>query len=193
MTRKSIGLSLVLVLLFAGGAAAADLLHHVTLRPGRCVTVGQTRVCAARARTVTRRQTVTEWQTVTSSPAPPAPASIGVTDAYLNTGQNDQTSRLAQFYSVYPSLSGNVGVPPILHLEFAAPLVGNHDIQVSCHAYSNGSGTTFHVTAASGWQYMYTQLPGPQCDYYLTSYEVTVWLDGSPTSVDLKYSVVAAP
>jgi hypothetical protein len=55
----------VLVLLAAGGAASAIALRTITLRPGRCVRVThRTRICAARARTVTHTVTV-------------APSSIG--------------------------------------------------------------------------------------------------------------------
>lgn len=184
--RKA-GVVLVLALVFVGGGAGAVLIRKITLAPGHCTSVGHVRVCAAASRTVTR------WRTVTVQASTPPTPTPTVSDAWLNTSQAG-TERVTTFYSVGPNLtSGKAGVPPILHLAFSAPLVGNHDLQVSCHAYSNGTGTTFHVTAASGWAGLYTQLPGPQCDYYLTTYEVTVWMDGTPTGEDLTYAVQLAP
>jgi len=41
-------------LLFAGVATATVITRHVTLRAGQCLTLSKTRVCASRARTVTR-------------------------------------------------------------------------------------------------------------------------------------------
>jgi hypothetical protein len=51
--RRVLVAAVLLVLLAAGGAASAIALRTITLRPGRCVRVRQTRICAARARTVT--------------------------------------------------------------------------------------------------------------------------------------------
>jgi hypothetical protein len=63
--RRVLVAVVVMALLAAGGAASAIALRTITLRPGRCVRVTRTtRVCAARARTVTRTVTV-------------APSSIG--------------------------------------------------------------------------------------------------------------------
>jgi len=65
MRRHVLVAVVLLVLLAAGGAASAIALRTITLRPGQCQRVTRrTRICAAKARTVTRTVTV-------------APSSIG--------------------------------------------------------------------------------------------------------------------
>ena len=68
----------VTIALCVAGAATAYALNTITLTSGHCVTVAQTRVCAAktRARTITMPSltvTSTELVTVTVDPPPPPP------------------------------------------------------------------------------------------------------------------------
>jgi hypothetical protein len=192
--RRKLLYVVALTFLLAGGASAATLLKRVTLHPGHCITVAKTRVCAPRAKTVTR------WRTVTLTAAPTSTASASssptISDAFLNLQDNDQQTRLTQFTTVSPNLTtGASGDPPILHLVFGAPLAGDHHLQVYCeHVNDQGNVDLSHVasdgTLQSGWSSVYVPLSSTYCDYYLGNYRVQVVIDGETTSVDLRYTVV---
>jgi hypothetical protein len=59
MRRRALLAAGLVVLLFAGVATAAVLTRKVTLHSGACVTIAKTRVCAAKARTVTLSHNLT--------------------------------------------------------------------------------------------------------------------------------------
>jgi hypothetical protein len=73
-TRRMAALGVVGVALAGAGAASAYGVRTVTLRPGRCVTVTKTRVCAARARPPA---------TVTVAPSPIGQTFTGSGEAVL--------------------------------------------------------------------------------------------------------------
>jgi hypothetical protein len=117
-----------ILLLLAAGSAAAYELKTIILKPGRCVTVSKTKVCAAKQQ---RPKTVTITVAPPPPPPPPGPKTtfgdgefrVGTDIAagtYRATGGDDcYWARLSGFGGTLADIIANgIGVPqPIVTIE----------------------------------------------------------------------------
>jgi hypothetical protein len=127
-----------------------------------------------------RRTSPPPAATTPTSPAPPVSTMPVVADAFLNTAPDDLTTRL----SSYPYLTA----PPVLHIKFAVPLVGNHSMTVTYWNFAVGIGRTLDGTLQPGWTNAYLGFPGASSNFYTGTYQVTISIDGR-AATQLQYTI----
>jgi hypothetical protein len=142
--RRVLVAVVLLTLLAAGGASSAILVRTITLRPGQCRRVNiRTRVCAARARTVTRTVTV-------------APSSIGKSFS----GNGSQTLQPLQIpRAVYVHWTAQLDAYGfnMFHVSgdcsnpFNYVFFDNGNNATSGSSYVPAGTCTFQVTASGPW------------------------------------------